>query len=331
MTLNRRLLVSIFLAILAAPIAAFGQGGTAAIVGTASDESKAMLPGVSVTATDLSTGRAYQAVSDERGEYRMVNIAPGTYKVQAELSGFASVVYPNVEVLVGQNATLLFTLKLGTLEETVTVSGQTPLVDTQSAAIAGNVDRRQLENMPLSGRNWLELAMLVKGITANSVTTTPGVNNQDQFSLQVDGQQVSQRIGSLAFGQVRFSRESIAEYQVVTNQYDITQGRSTGMQVQAITKAGSNKESGSLYGYFRNDKLNAADHIANAVLPYQNEQLGGSLGGPIRHDKLFYFGTLEYEREPFTAFHSHRCCRAKPFRWPRRTRRRFFCCAATTR
>jgi hypothetical protein len=286
---------------LAGSVAVFGQGGTAALIGTATDESKAVLPGVTITATELSTDRTYQAVTDERGEYRMANISPGRYKVKADLTGFAAVVYSNVEVLVGQNATLQFSLKLGAVEETVQVTGQAPLVDTQSAAVAGNVDRRQLENMPLSGRNWLELSMLVKGITANSVTTTPGVNNQDQYNLNIDGQQVSQRIGSLAFGQVKFSRESIAEFQIVTNQYDITQGRSTGMQVQAITKAGSNTESGSAYGYFRDDKLNAADHIANRVLPYQNQQLGGSLGGPIRHDKLFYFGSIEYEREPFTA------------------------------
>ena len=297
--IGRLLLLALSMTLASAP--AFAQGGTAAIGGTVTDESKAVLPGVNVVATELSTGRTYQGVTDERGEYRIGNVAPGKYKVQAELTGFASVVYPEVEVLVGQNAELLFALKLGAVEETVQVTGQAPLVDTSSPAVAGNVDRRQLENMPLSGRNWLELAMLIKGITANSVSSTPGVNNQDQYNLNIDGQQVSQRIGSLAFGQVKFSRESIAEFQIVTNQYDITQGRSTGMQVQAITKAGTNKEAGSAYGYFRDDKLNAADHIANRVLPYQNQQLGGSLGGPVMKDKLFYFGSLEYEREPFTA------------------------------
>lgn len=298
---NAQLVLWSALVLIAAPGAAFAQGGTAALTGMVVDESKAVLPGVTVTATEVSTGRAYSAMTDERGEYRMPNVTPGSYKAQAELAGFATVVYPSVELLVGQNATLSFTLKLATVEETVTVSGQAPLVDTQSAAVAGNVDRRQLENMPLSGRNWLELSMLVKGITANSVSSTPGVNNQDQYNLNIDGQQVSQRIGSLAFGQVKFSRESIAEFQIVTNQYDITQGRSTGMQVQAITKAGSNTVTGSMYGYFRDDKLNSADFIAKRVLPYQNQQLGGSLGGPIRHDKLFYFGSVEYEREPFTA------------------------------
>src|SRR5437870_7546308 len=120
--------------------AVFGQGDTATLSGVVSDESKAVLPGATVTATSLATGRAFQSITDERGEYRMLNMPPGQYKVEAELAGFATVVNPSVELLVGQNATLPFALKLASVEETVTVSGQAPLVDTQSAAVTGNVD-----------------------------------------------------------------------------------------------------------------------------------------------------------------------------------------------
>jgi len=212
-------------------------------------------------------------------------------------------VNPSVELLVGQNATLPFALKVASVEETVTVSGQAPLVDTQSAAVTGNVDRRQMENMPLSGRNWLELSMLVKGVTGNNVTNAPGVETPDQFQVSLDGQQVTQRIGTVGYGgQGKVSRDSVAEFQIATNQYDITQGRSLGMQVQAITKAGTNAVAGSAYGYFRDDKLNAPDPVAQRVLPYQNQQIGATTGGPIRHDKLFFFGSVEYESEPFTAF-----------------------------
>src|SRR5439155_16969107 len=136
------------------PAAALGQVSSASLNGSVTDESKAVLPGATVTATDLSTGRAYQAVADARGEYSIVNLTPGSYKVQAELTGFATVVNPSVEFLVGQNVTLPFVLKLASVEETVTVSGQAPLVDTRSSAVSGNVDRRQMESMPLPGRNW---------------------------------------------------------------------------------------------------------------------------------------------------------------------------------
>ena len=301
MRTNSRLVVLIAVTLFLTPVAVFGQAN-ATLSGTVADESRAVLPGASVTAIDLGNGRPYQSMTDERGEYRMLNMTPGRYKVQAELSGFATVVNPSVELLVGENATLPFTLKLATVEETVTVSGQAPLVDTQSAAVSGNVDRRQMENMPLSGRNWLELSMLVKGVTGNNVTNAPGVETPDQFQVSLDGQQVTQRIGTVGYGgQGKVSRDSVAEFQIITNQFDVTQGRSLGMQIQAVTKAGSNATAGSAYGYFRDAKLNAPDPVAQRVLPYQNEQLGATLGGPLKHDKLFYFGSFEYEREPFTA------------------------------
>lgn len=301
---NARLFVWMYLLMLMAPTVVFGQVRTASLNGTVTDESKAVLPGATITATDLSTSRPYQAVTDERGEYRIVNMAPGTYKMQAELSGFATVVHPSVEFLVGQNVTLPFTLKLATVEETVTVSGQAPLVDTRSSAVAGNVDRRQMESMPLQGRNWLELSLLVKGVTANNISiASQPVASEYQFQINLDGQQVTQKIGGGTYGsQGKVSRDAIAEFQIVTNLFDITQGRSVGIQVQAITKAGSNTLSGSTYGYFRDDKLNAPDFVAKVVLPYQNQQLGGSLGGPIVRDKLHFFASYEYEREPLAVF-----------------------------
>ena len=150
----------------------------------------------------------------------------------------------------------------------------------------------------------MELSKLVKGITANDVTNTPGVGSDDMFQLNLDGQQITQKIAGSGFGQPRFSRESIAEFQIVTNMFDITQGRSAGIQVQAISKSGTNMNSGSFYGYFRDDKLNAPDPVAKKVLPYSNQQIGGTFGGPIVKDKLHYFASYEYEREPGTFFSS---------------------------
>ncbi len=281
-------------------MAAAASAQEVSIVGTVSDQTKAVLPGATVTATNVATGAQSTAVSDARGEYRILSLPPGQYRVQAELQGFATVVVPSIELLVGQNATVPFVLGVAQVSETVTVAAQAALVDVTSSQVAGNVNPRQMEELPLQGRNWMELSKLVKGMTANEVSVNPGVSD-DMFQLNLDGQQVTQKISG-GFGQPRFSRDSIAEFQIVTNMFDITQGRSAGIQVQAVSRAGTNRTQGSVYGFFRDDKLNAPDFLTGTVLPYQNQQLGGSLGGPIVRDKLHYFVSYEYEREPGTTF-----------------------------
>ena len=258
-----RSLIFVTLALLVLPVDAMPQVSTATVNGTITDESKAVLPGVTVTATDLQTGRQYVALSDDRGAYRLVNLPPGTYRMQAELAGFATVEIPNVELLVGQNATMAFVMKIATLAETLTVISEAPLVDVRSSQVAGYIDRRQMDAVPVQGRNWMELSMLVKGITTNNATTSPGTHG-DAFQLNLDGQQIKQNAIGAGSGQPRFSREAIAEFQIVTNLFDVTQGRSTGVQVHAISRSGTNNLSGVLYGYFRDDKLNAADPVANA-------------------------------------------------------------------
>src|SRR5207248_1136084 len=308
-----RLLVAVMLV---AGAAASARAQNVSVSGTVADETKSVLPGATVTAVDLDTGRQFTAVADTKGEYRLLNVPAGTYKLQAELSGFATVVLAKVELLVGQNATIPFTLKIAQVSETLTVLGESPLVDTSSSQVAGNVDRRQMEELPLQGRNWMELAKLVKGITANDVTTTPGVSRDDDFQLNLDGQQITQKVAGSGFGQPKFSREAIAEFQIVTNMFDITQGRSSGIQVQAISRSGTNTMAGSVYGFFRDDKFNAPDPVANRVLPYKNQQVGGALGGPIVKDKIHYFASYEYEREPGTLLISNSVLPGQSFTVP---------------
>jgi hypothetical protein len=296
-----RLLLLGFSVFLAAAGSALAQSAT--IIGTVTDQTKAVLPGATITATNIDTGLQSMAVSGQGGEYRVQQLNPGTYRLQAELAGFSTVTIASVELLVGQNATVPFVMSLAQLNESVTVTGEAPFVDTSSSQVAGNVDRRQMEALPLQGRNWIELSNMVKGMTANNIVNTPGVSD-DMFQLNLDGQQITQKIAGSGFGQPRFSREAIAEFQIVTNLFDITQGRSAGVQVQAISKSGTNTNSGSIYGFFRDDKLNARDKVANRVLPYQNQQVGATFGGPIVRDKLHYFASYEYEREPGTFFSS---------------------------
>ncbi|MGE4085197.1 MAG: carboxypeptidase regulatory-like domain-containing protein [Vicinamibacterales bacterium] len=275
----------------------------ATVVGTAVDESKAVLPGVTVTALDLATGRQFVASTNERGEFRIAGMSAGRYKIQAEMSGFATSILPEVEILVGQNVSLVFRLTVAALNESVTVTGEAPLIDTRSTQISGNVDRRQMEALPIQGRNWMELSLMVKGVTGNDVASqrVGGVGSDSQFQMNLDGQQITEQVaGAGNFGQPGMSREAIAEYQIITNMFDVTMGRSAGLQLQAVSKSGSNDVTGSLYGYFRDARLNAPDFVAKRVLPYSNQQVGGSLGGPIRKDKLHFFLSYEHEREPNT-------------------------------
>jgi hypothetical protein len=253
-----------------------------------------VLPGVTVTATHVSSGRTYNYVTNERGEYRLLGLGAGRYEIKAELSGFGTVVLSNLEFLVGQNATVPITLKVATLQESVTVTTESPLVDLRSAQISGNVDRRQMEDLPISGRDWLQLTTMVAGVT------TTGVSQFGRFNLNLDGQQITQETSVTGFGQPGISRDAIAEYQVVTNPYDVSMGRSVGLEVQAISKSGSNSLAGSFYGYFRDDKLNGADPFTHVVQPYQNQQVGGTLGGPIVRDKTHFFAAYERERNPNT-------------------------------
>jgi hypothetical protein len=267
------------------------------VVGIVTDESRAVLPGAMVTAREAATGRSYEDLTNERGEYRLLGMRPGRYELKAQLSGFSTVVLSNLEFLVGQNATVPITMKVAALEESVTVTAESPLVDLRSAQVAGNVDRRQMEDLPLSGRDWLQLMQMVPGVTN---MTQNGVSQFGRFQLNLDGQQITQETSVTGFGQPGISRDAIAEYQVVTNLFDVTAGRSVGLEVQAISKSGTNNLAGSFYGYFRDDKLNSADPFTRQVLPYQSQQIGGTLGGPIAKDKMHYFVSYERERNPNT-------------------------------
>ncbi len=276
---------------------------TATLAGQVEDTSGGALPGVSVAVTDNNTGRQDVVVTDAAGGFRVAALPPGLYRVEATLSGFANMVLPEIELLVGQNASITIQMALAGVEETITVTAESPLVDLFSSEVAGNVDRRMMEELPVQGRNWMELALLVRGVTGNDTNNNrPGIARDESFQLNLDGQQITQQVASSFFGQPKFSREAIAEFQIVTNQFDITQGRSSGGQVNAITRAGTNDFTMSAYGYFRDDRFNAEDHVAERVLPFENQQIGGVIGGPIVEDRIHYFLSYEYERQPGSVF-----------------------------
>ena len=153
-----------------------------------------------------------------------------------------------------------------------------------------------------------------------------------QFQLNLDGQEITQQVAGSGFGQPKFSREAIAEFQVVTNLFDITQGRSLGIQVQAISRSGTNNYDGSVYGYFRDDKFNAKDFIANRVLPYANQQIGGAIGGPIDQGQDALLRVVSSARASRTrSSRRRRRCRARGSRSPTRRVSRASSAASTGR
>jgi hypothetical protein len=275
----------------------------AVLSGTVTDSTNAVLPGATVRAANQASGNTFEAVTDQRGAYRL-SVRVGPYRVAVELAGFTTVTRTGIELLVGQVAVLNLQMTPSSVQEAVTVTAQTPLLDTTTSSLGGNVDPRQVQELPVNGRNWMALALLAPGSrtsSTNAITPLPDRNNGEarEFQLNVDGQQISADIGT--GGQPKFSQDAIAEFQFIANRFDATMGRSTGVQVNAITKSGTNQVAGLFRGNFRNSRLNATNPVLNRVEPIDNQQFSTASGGPLVKDKLHYFANFEYEREPRTA------------------------------
>ena len=284
-------------AVLGIPQAGFAQ--EAVVTGTATDSTGAVLPGVTVTALLEATGNTFLAVSDERGAYRLP-VRVGVYRITAELQGFTTIVRPGIQLLVGQTVVADFEMPPSTIEETITVNAEAPLLSVDSSSLGGNIDPRQVQEMPVQGRDWGALLLLAPG----SRTTSDNPNrinsrNSDrirEFQANIDGQQFQNTMGG--GGQPAFSQEMIAEFQFISNRFDATQGRSSGLQVNLVTKSGTNRYTGSFRSNFRDDRFNAADPVLERVTPIQNQQYASTFGGPILRDRLHFFAYHEYEREP---------------------------------
>ena len=286
-------------AILALPAAGSAQEAT--FGGTVTDSTGGVLPGVTVTALHQATGNRFEGVTDERGTYRIA-ARTGTYRLTAMLPGFSVVTQAGIELLVGQQAVVNFELSPAAVQESITVTGGAPLLDLTTSSLGGNVDPRQVQELPVNGRDWLALTTLAPGMRANATDLGPTAGERmgnREFQLNIDGQEVSVAQGGNR-GQPRFSRDAIGEFQYLSSRFDATQGRSTGLMVNAITKSGTNRPTGSFSGYFRDDAFNAADFLAGNVLPYSNQQISVTHGAPILRDRLHYFANYEYEREPGT-------------------------------
>src|SRR4029453_19337677 len=248
---------------------AITQAQDATVNGTVTDTTGAVIPGVTVTALHTATGNTFFAVSDDRGNYR-IPVRVGMYRLTLELQGFASVAR-QFEALVGQTLTINVQLMPSTVQESVTGPGKAPLIETSSSTLAGNIDPRQTKDLPVNGGNWLDLSLLAPGSRANGADPKrPTARHRFDFQLNMDAQQVT-NTGRANAANPRVSQEAIGEFQFVASRWDASQGRSNGVLVNAVTKSGTNTNTGSFSVSFRNARFNASDFVQHRVLPYSNQ------------------------------------------------------------
>jgi hypothetical protein len=295
--LSRRVFVA-FLTLLLLPAIGYAQEAT--ITGTITDSTGAVLPGVTVTAVNEATGNMLESVTDERGGFRMP-ARIGNYRLTASLAGFNDIIRTAVPVAVGQTVVINLQLAPTGLSETVNVTAETPLLDITNSSLGTNISQAQMEELPVNGRNWQDLAMLAVGNKVNEVGTNEiAAQGAGTYQVNIDGQEVTYQGGGLGNVQARFSRDAIAEFEYIANRFDASQGRSQGVQINAVTKGGTNQFQGSAGAYFRSDRFNAADHVLDEVLPYSNQQVSFTHGGPIIRDRFHYFANYEFEQQDFS-------------------------------
>jgi hypothetical protein len=289
---------TVFLYLFAAAALVAQQTG---IGGRLTDPSNAALAGAVVAATG-EDGSKLETLTNTQGIYQFPALRAQKYTLRFQASGFAPA-ERTLSVLVGQVADVDITLQLASSASSIAVEAAAVGVETSSSTIAGDVSPTEVSKIPLNGRNYLQLAALVPGITSNDVTNSPlGATDSGKLQINVDGQQVTQNSASDGFGEPQYSQDAIDQFQIITNRFDATLGRSSRMQVNVQTKSGTNRYHGTLYGYFRNDAFNASDPVAHKVLPFSDQQFGGTFGGPIKKDKMFFFFAYEGERQPTTIF-----------------------------
>ena len=283
---------------------------TATIAGVVKDSSGAVIPGVAVSATNSETGLIRSAQTGNDGAYRFPALAVGIYNVRAEHPGFQAKVQQGLRIAVGDEALLNFTLDVGAVTETVSVTAEAPLVNTTSGTLGSLVSEERVADLPLDGRNFNDLTLLQTGVSENRATGTTGALNGTVFSsngaptrsnlFMLDGTIMNDllNIGPASSNENTLGVEGIREYRVVTNSFSAEYGMTMGSQVTLVSKNGTNGLHGSLFEYLRNSALDARNWTDIPNKPaFRRNNFGASLGGPIRHDQAFYFVTYEGLRQ----------------------------------
>jgi outer membrane receptor protein involved in Fe transport len=296
------------------PLSMSAQSTTADLVGTVTDSTGAIVPGADINVTDKGTSEVRRVKSATNGDFAVNDLPPGTYSVTVTSASFKTFEIPSILLAAGDKPRLDAKLEIGTSSQTVTVEATTPLLQSESSTLQSSVNQLSVQNVPLNGRNYVQLVQMVPGANEGPPSgLTNGTKPDDKrqsaaFSANgqsdvlnnnmIDGIDNNERlIGSLG---VRPSVDAISEIHVQTSVYTADTGRTPGAAVNVITKSGTNSFHGTAYEYFRNDIFNTYPYqfgAHNPKLELRQNQFGGSVGGPIKKDKLFFFGDYEAFRQ----------------------------------
>jgi Carboxypeptidase regulatory-like domain len=291
---------------------AWGQV-SATMSGRVEDASGAAVSGASVTVKNLETGGARTTTTDESGNFRILSLSVGPQEVQAEKPGFKTAIRSGVHLVVGQEAIVDLRLEVGEVTEIVSVVEETPLINTTTSSIAGLVSERELRDLPLSGRSFDNLVTLNPG-TINYGLKSPNTSTSNGNTFSVSGRRPMENLvllnGIEYTGSSQLSVtpggvsgyllgiDAVREFNVLTDSYGAEYGKRAGAQVNVVTQSGSNTVHGTLFEFLRNSALDAPGVFDQGrVPPFQRNQFGVSLGGPLRKDKLFAFGNYEGFRQ----------------------------------
>jgi hypothetical protein len=314
---RRRIAFTGFITVLLAAISAFAQT-TASITGTVTDVSGAIVPQAVIGITSVGTGQTRRLVTDDRGQYAALSLAVGQYEIRAESIGFTPVVRSGITLVVGQQAVVDIQLKVGGLQEALTVSEESPLVNTTPSSTAGLIDEQQIKDLPLNGRSWDTLISLnpsTTNFTSNQSTTSTGKGqgfnfsisgNREDFNLfllngiEYTGVSTADVMPGGVSGYL-LGVDAVREFNVQENSYGAEYGKRPGGQVTVVTMSGSNELHGDVFEFLRNSALDARNFFAQSLNPpFKRNQFGASAGGPIKKDKTFVFGNYEGFRQSLT-------------------------------
>src|SRR5262245_22288420 len=303
---QRLVVLTVFSALLLPALPLHAQVTTGTLVGQLRDGTGAVIPGATVVATHEGTGVSREAVTDANGEFVLSALPSGAYTVRIELTGFKSLQNKGIELGAGQTVRQTFVAELGALSETVTVSGQSPLVDTSASLQADRLGSQEVRELPVSRRNLTNLMSLTPGVSTSGAGDVQmnGVA-AGGTGLTVDGTEANSNPEARSLAQYGgqnqisvMSLDSIAEVQIVKGVLPAEYGGVAGGQINVISRSGTNSFHGSSFYSGQNAKWNARNFFSSATQPVGTfNQFGGTLGGPVVRGKAFFFGTYEGYRE----------------------------------
>ncbi len=291
----------LFLFALLLPAALMAQG-TVTIFGTVTDSTGAVVPGAKVTVNNVLTGLTRETTTNEAGNYVVSQLPVGVYSVTVEAEGFKTAVQDDIRVQVDENRRVDLALEVGAVTESITVEAAVAQVETREGAIKEVIDAERIVELPLNGRNPIELQYLVAGVgrrTGRGQAQNPSVSingtrtNANNYTLDGGDNHDPYFNSPAAFP----NPDALQEFSIQTNSYAADKGRNAGIIMNAVTKSGTNEFHGTAFEFLRNEKLNARNFFANDVPPFKRNQYGGTFGGPIVRDKLFFFGSYQGTRE----------------------------------